>query len=59
MLAKKEAVMPFKPDSRLYRSFTASNFKPVERELPDLDDEEHEYEPTSGEGILLRLGCRV
>lgn len=38
--------MPFKPDSRLYRSFTASNFKPVERELPDLDDEEHEYEPT-------------
>ena len=38
--------MPFKPDSRLYRSFTASNFKPVERELPDVDGEEHEYEQT-------------
>lgn len=38
--------MPFKPDSRLYRSFAASNFKPVERELPDSDDEEREDEPT-------------
>ena len=35
--------MPFKPESRLYRSFAASNFKPVEREK-EYDEEGNEIE---------------
>ena len=31
-MLEKEAEMPFKPAERLYRSFAASNFQPVERE---------------------------
>ena len=39
--------MPFKPGERTYRSFAASNFQPVVRELPEIDedDPEKEYEP--------------
>lgn len=35
--------MPFKPDTRQYRSFAASNFKPVEREK-EFDEEGNEIE---------------
>ena len=34
--------MPYKPNERFYRSFSASNFKPVERSLPEIDGEESE-----------------
>ena len=30
--------MPYKPDQRQYRSFAASNFKPVEEPLPEVKD---------------------
>lgn len=38
--------MPYKPESRQYRSFAASNFKPVERSLPEFDGEEKTDEPS-------------
>lgn len=42
--------MPHKKGERLYRSFSASNFKPVERSLPELREDaeqvEQVYEPT-------------
>lgn len=37
--------MPYKPNERHYRSFAASNFQPVVRELPD-DEEEKDEEPS-------------
>ena len=37
--------MPFKPESRLYRSFAASNFKPVKRELDEEGNEIEKDEP--------------
>ena len=41
--------MPYKPNERLYRSFSASNFKPVTEPLPEVRDgegEEQVSEPT-------------
>lgn len=45
-LLAKEGKMPYKPGEREYRSFAATNFKPVEAELPDVADEERVSEPT-------------
>lgn len=47
-MLEKEAEMPFKPQKRQYRSFTASNFQPLKREAV-LDDDGNEIvsdEPT-------------
>jgi HK97 family phage prohead protease len=48
-LSEKEAVMPFKPGERLYRSFAASNFQPISDALPEIQDgagEERQSEPS-------------
>lgn len=38
--------MPFKPDLRTYRSFAASNFKPIQREVVDSSEADEEKEPS-------------
>lgn len=44
----KEAEMPYRPDTRQYRSFAASNFHPIDEPLPDVvdDGEERASEPS-------------
>lgn len=46
--------MPYKPTERLYRSFSASNFQPVENPLPDALDGEEQVERTAEPSYKVR-----